>query len=46
LSKCWDLKQLNWQAAGSHPRNRSRITLLKTTELTVPQCFDGARGRP
>lgn len=45
-SKCRDLKQLSWGAAVSHARNRSRITLLKTTELTVPQCFDGAGGCP
>ena len=42
-SKCRDLKQLSRRPARSHARNRSRITLPKTTELTVPQYFDGAR---
>ena len=34
------------EMANHHARNRAFITLLKITELTVRQYFDGVWGRP
>jgi len=43
-----DGKRRSWQRVqpDSHGCNRARVTLQKTIENTVPQCFDAPRGYP